>query len=179
MAISNPRGFVIQTLWSPNRSRQIPWIKKKVFLAHHTGNGVTLASLGSVINWFMSTNSGVSADFVVDRNGTIVRMVPRGWIGWHAGICTWRGAPYRLYNHLSVGVELVNDGSGHDPYPQIQLEAMAYVYAVCQAESPTLRYPRRHGDVAIPLGRKVDPAGLGIEEIYTAIHNHQPEVLLG
>ena len=29
MAISNPRGFVIQTLWSPNRSRQIPWIKKR------------------------------------------------------------------------------------------------------------------------------------------------------
>lgn len=177
MLIENPRGFTIQTRYvSPNKGRQRPWIKKQVWLVHHAGNGVDRCTLPGVVSWFMNPHSEVSSDFVIDRDGTIVRMAPQGCYAWHAGVCEWAGAPYRLYNHLSYGIELINDGNGTDPYPDVQLQALAYVCAVTQQETPTVKYPRRHADVAYPAGRKVDPRGLDLARIYLTLRTYQPDL---
>jgi N-acetyl-anhydromuramyl-L-alanine amidase AmpD len=143
-------------------------------LFHHTGS----ANINGTISWFLNRQSKVSSDFVIGKDGRIVRMVPKGWFGWHAGICTFQNKPTKLYNPLSYGIELVNRGDGIDPYPEVQLEAAAYVVDLIQKEAPSVTLLRRHGDVAWPPGRKVDPRGLSVETIYAAVKKYQPEVVL-
>jgi len=173
---SGKRPFVVELLYSPNRSHRLlmPHIKPRVALMHHTGS----ANIGGTISWFLNRQSKVSSDFVIGKDGRIVRMVPKGWCAWHAGKCTFENKTTGLYNYLSVGFELVNRGDGIDPYPEIQLEALAYAVAVTQQDYPTVTLIRRHGDVAVPKGRKNDPLGLSLERIYEAVRTYQPHVIL-
>lgn len=175
--IRNPRGFLVEHLTSPNKTSRLlrPLIKPQVALMHHTAT----PGIDSPKNWFLDPKSRVSADFMIGKDGRILRMVPKGYAAWHAGMCTFEGKVVRNYNFIAYGIELVNRGDGRDPYPAVQLEAMAYVFALIQFEAHTVIYPRRHEDVAYPPGRKTDPAGLPQSMIYAAIHQHQPFVKLG
>lgn len=170
------KPLVTELIYSPHKSLRIlvPWIKPRVVLFHHTGS----ANMDGTIHWFLNRKSKVSSDFVIGKDGRIVRMVPKGWCGWHAGECTFDNKPTRFYNFLSYGVELVNRGDGIDPYPERQLEAAAYVVALIQKEALTVTLLRRHGDVAVPKGRKSDPLGLSLERIYDAVRKYQPQVSL-
>ena len=170
------KPFVVELLYSPHRSRRVlrSWIKPRVVLFHHTGS----ASIAGTVSWFLNLKSKVSSDFVVGKDGRIIRMVPKGWCGWHAGECTFNNKRRKDYNFLSYGIELVNRGDGIDPYPDVQLEAAAYCVRVIQQEAPTVTLLRRHEDAAWPPGRKNDPRGLSIEEIYAAIRKYQPDVQL-
>ena len=58
---------------------------------------VTESSFASTVAWFRNRRSGVSAHYVVGRDGQIVQMVPDDEIAWHAG--------NRWYNAHSIGVE--------------------------------------------------------------------------
>jgi len=171
MSVINRHGFSVRHVWSPNRSRRLllPHLRPQVALVHATASD----SLEGTIEWFREPRSRVSADFVIGKHGEIVRMVQRGFCAWHAGICEWQGRPIRTYNYLSYGIELVNMDNGRDPYPPIQQEALAYVLASIQEECPTVRYIRRHADVAHPLGRKTDPNGLSLGHIYQLVEQCQ------
>lgn len=170
--INNTRGFQVRHDWSPNRSRRLPLphLRPRVALVHATASD----SLEGTIEWFLNRESRVSADFVIGKDGEIVRMVPKGCCAWHAGICEWNGRPIRTYNHLSYGIELVNQDNGVDPYPEPQKAALAYVLATIQEECPSVCYIRRHADVAFPRGRKTDPNGLSLASIYTTVAHLQP-----
>lgn len=154
---------------TPHKSRRWFW-RPQVVLIHATVS----RTAKSALNWFENPESGVSADFVIDKDGTVYRPVPKGWYSWHAGACLFRGKLRRDYNRISYGVELVNLNDGVDPYPEAQLEAMAHVIRLCKDESPSVLYVRRHADVGFPRGRKSDPAGLSISDIYTAIQTYEP-----
>lgn len=174
--IENPRGFIIEAGSTPNKTHRFvqPLIKPEVALIHHTGDD----HISGTLDWFANRKSRVSADFVIGRDGRIVRVVPKGYIAWHAGKCSFHGKVVGDYNYRAYGIELVNKGDGVQPYPEEQIEAMAFVIAHIQAESPTVRLLRRHADVAYPLGRKTDPAGLSIGRIYDAVRHYQPHVEL-
>jgi N-acetylmuramoyl-L-alanine amidase len=58
--------------------------------------------------------SKVSIHYLVDRDGTVVRMVPEDQIANHV----------YGYNPKSVGIELINNGNGQDPFPPKQVHAL-------------------------------------------------------
>jgi N-acetylmuramoyl-L-alanine amidase len=58
--------------------------------------------------------SKVSIHYLVDRDGTVVRMVPENQIANHV----------IGYNSKSVGIELINNGNGRDPFPPEQIHAL-------------------------------------------------------
>jgi hypothetical protein len=58
---------------------------------------VTESSFDSTVAWFRNPRAGVSAHYVVGRDGEIAQMVPNDEIAWHAG--------NHWYNVHSIGVE--------------------------------------------------------------------------
>ena len=59
----------------------------------------------------------VSSHWVVDRDGTVYRLVDESKRAWHAGRSFWDGI--EDCNSASIGIELVNDGTEAYPEPQI------------------------------------------------------------
>ena len=68
----------------------------------------------------------VSSHYLVDRDGTIYRLVDEEHRAWHAGIGTWKGL--KDINSRSIGIEIVNKGVDEkgegEPFPQAQIEAV-------------------------------------------------------
>ncbi len=65
----------------------------------------------------MNPHSQVSSHYVVGRDGVIVQMVAEDQVAYHAG----------ANNADSIGIELVNNGDGNDPFPPEQLSALTYL----------------------------------------------------
>jgi N-acetylmuramoyl-L-alanine amidase len=108
------------------------------------------------INWLQSKASEASCHDLVDRDGTYYRLVDVNKRAWHAGKSAFHGMPD--VNDFSIGIELANDSHG-EPFPEVQLEAAAALVAtyVLRFSIPLDRITR-HRDVALPKGRKADPA---------------------
>lgn len=56
----------------------------------------------------------LSIHFVLDRDGTLLSSIPTDQVAIHAGV----------HNRTSIGIELINDGDGHDPFPDPQIDAL-------------------------------------------------------
>lgn len=121
----------------------------------------TVGSFASSIDWLCNPASRASINYLIDRNGTIYQLVPDSEAAWHAGRSAHHGMDSGAIQHASIGIELVNKNSGHDPYPLAQLESCRLLcrdriarYAIARGDVV------RHLDIAVPKGRKTDPAGL-------------------
>ena len=80
-------------------------ITPEAIVIHYTGAGSAEGS----INWLSSKDSvPVSAHVVIDRNGSVIQLVPFCQQAWHAGKSQWQDRP-RL-NEWSIGIELANFG---------------------------------------------------------------------
>jgi hypothetical protein len=113
----------------------------------HISDGETAAG---AIGWFQNPESGVSAHYVVDRDGTIYRVVKEGDAAWANGrlnrpnlgnplIAGWARAGLNP-NLATVSVEAV--GRSGAPWPAAQRRAVGWLIGdVC----------RRHG---LPLDRR-------------------------
>lgn len=142
-------------------------IEPRLIVLHHTGGSSvdaawryfnrpkiesgrkTLAKAGDV---------NVGAQFLVDRDGTIFRLMPENW---HARHCVG-------LNHLAIGVENVGDGKEH-PLTAAQIEAnaalvryLAATYPITHVighnEANSMReHPYFHEEVAGYKTRKGDP----------------------
>jgi N-acetyl-anhydromuramyl-L-alanine amidase AmpD len=109
----------------------------------------TLAKAGRV---------NVGAQFLVDRDGTIFRLMPEDW---HARHCVG-------LNHIAIGVENVGDGKEH-PLTEAQIEADARLIRYLAATFPITHvighnealqmraHPYFHEEVAGYKTRKGDP----------------------
>jgi N-acetylmuramoyl-L-alanine amidase len=66
----------------------------------------------------------VSAHYMIEENGRILRLVAEEHRAWHAGISCWRG--HHNINARSIGIELVNPGHefGYRPFPEAQMRAL-------------------------------------------------------
>lgn len=98
----------------------------------------------------------VSSHYVVGLDGEIVQLVPEDRRARHAGVSFWRGETD--VNSASVGIEIVNAGSGTDAgqpaYPDAQIAAVIGLCRDVMARH-AISDVVGHSDVA-PT-RKVDP----------------------
>ena len=86
---------------SPNYSGVV----NPLYLIIHFTAGTTA---DSAISWFKKSDSKASAHLIIDRDGSIVQMVPFNRKAWHAGESSWGNL--NGINQHSIGVELVNAG---------------------------------------------------------------------
>lgn len=138
---------------SPNfNSRQGTRID--VIVLHHTGSNNGRADLA----WLRNPESEVSAHYLVDRDGRIHQLVADENRAWHAGRCALRGVVTDM-NSRSLGIEIVNDGTGKTPYTEQQYQALeALVPYLATTYGIPVENLVGHKDVAIPAGRKNDPS---------------------
>lgn len=104
----------------------------------------------------------VSIHYVVDRDGHVEAGVPEDIAATHA----------TGWNQRSIGIELVNNGDGRDPFPPTQITALVTLAKAIMARHPgiaigrVLRHsdvdqstfpPERYGDGCTTYRRKEDP----------------------
>ena len=98
-----------------------------------------------------SSPVNVGIQFLVDRDGTIYRLMPETWMARHAiGL-----------NYESIGVENVGGARGVDNMTDAQIEANAELVRYLKRRYPTLEYLVGHHEytrfVGHPLWRELDP----------------------
>lgn len=79
-------------------------IDPKLIVLHSTMTG----SLSKTIDIFFRKDIKASAHFVIDRDGSIVQLVPTDRAAWHAGDSQWKGL--KQINKHSISIELINLG---------------------------------------------------------------------
>lgn len=91
-----------------------------MLVLHYTG----MPTAGEAVERLRDAGAKVSAHYVVEEDGRILRLVAEDRRAWHAGVAFWRGG--RDVNARSVGVEIVNPGHefGYRPYPDAQMAAV-------------------------------------------------------
>ncbi|HEY9899927.1 MAG TPA: N-acetylmuramoyl-L-alanine amidase [Pantanalinema sp.] len=120
---------------------------------HHTSGG----TLESNANYFKNPSAEVSSHYIVGKDGRIVQSVADGKRAWHAGTSDFKGR--NDVNDFSLGIEIVNSGSGSDPFTDAQYRGLIDLVAwMCQTYNISLDRITGHKDIALPRGRKNDPA---------------------
>lgn len=116
------------------------------------------AHVESTLNWITQRASLVSYHTVVSRTGNVFDIVDPSRRAWHAGASALDGR--KDCNDYSVGVCLSNTNDGVEPYSERQLMVAAEVCAELMRRYPAITLDRitTHAAVALPPGRKTDPA---------------------
>lgn len=144
---------------SPNHDRRPPGAVVDTIVVHAT----VLDSAEEVIRRFADPGSRVSSHYTIDRDGRVVRHVDERLRAWHAGASRMPDGREAV-NDFSIGIELVNRNDGQDPYPGEQVDALVNLVREISLRYP-IRYVVSHAEIAIPKGRKTDPAGLDLEGV--------------
>lgn len=137
---------------SPNFNERPQGRRADILLLHYTG----MESAEAAASRLCDPAAKVSAHYLVDEAGQIIRMVPEHLRAWHAGAGHWAGESD--INGCSIGIEIVNGGHdfGRPPYPDVQMRA---VEVLCRDILSRHPIPRRrvlaHSDTA--PARKSDP----------------------
>lgn len=144
--------LVIQDLPSPNHDERPPDTQVDILILHYTG----MRSAAEAIDRLRDPVAQVSSHYVVDEDGSVLRLVPEDRRAWHAGVSHWRG--HAALNGRSVGIEIVNPGHewGYRNFPALQMAAVADLCLSILSRHPIP--PRNvvgHSDVA--PDRKEDP----------------------
>ena len=150
---------------------------------HYTG----MRSAKAAVARLCDPEAGVSAHYVIDEDGSVIRLVGEAKRAWHAGQAWWRGEAD--INARSVGVELVNPGHefGYRAFPEAQMSALeGLAHAILGRHPIAARNVVGHADVA--PRRKRDPgelfdwqrlavAGVGLWPVAAAPATADPEAL--
>jgi N-acetylmuramoyl-L-alanine amidase len=125
--------------------------------------------LDGIVGYFQRNQQRISIHYIIGRTGEIVRMVPETRVAFHA----------RGHNADSIGIELINNGDGLDPFSEPQLEALIVLLrdllARHQLDTRALKSHAELDDSELVCGdrrlkRKVDPgAAFPWERIRTAL----------
>lgn len=140
---------------SPNFDDRPPGVPVDMLVLHYTG----MRSAAEALARLTEAQAKVSAHWLIDEDGTIVRLVPEERRAWHAGVSFWRGV--RDINARSIGIELVNPGHefGYRAFPQPQIAALTQLAGDILGRWPIpARNVVGHADVA--PRRKLDPGEL-------------------
>lgn len=102
----------------------------------------------------------VSAHYLVDVDGRVVRLVAEDRRAWHAGVAVWNAVTD--INACSIGIEIQNAGHSAapdatpEPYPAAQIAALiGLIHDIRSRHAVPDRRVLGHSDVA--PGRKQDP----------------------
>lgn len=123
-----------------------------ILVLHYTG----MESGGAAIDWLCDPASKVSAHYVIEENGDVVRLVDEEMRAWHAGVASWAGI--NDVNGRSIGIEIVNGGHdfGSPPYPDVQMQGVERLCQEILSRHPIMpRSVVAHSDIAPE--RKADP----------------------
>jgi N-acetylmuramoyl-L-alanine amidase len=123
-----------------------------MLILHYTG----MQSAQAAIDRLRDPVARVSSHYVVDEDGSVLRLVPEERRAWHAGISWWRG--HSELNGRSIGIEIVNPGHewGYREFPVLQLAAVCDLCLAILLRHPIpARNVVAHSDVA--PDRKEDP----------------------
>lgn len=135
----------------------------------------TVGGFWSSLGWLTNPASKVSTHYLLSKPGAIYQLVEDDRAAWHAGVSAWRGMSSDTIKRASIGIELTNDNTGRDPYPKVQLDAAQWL---CQQLIARYQIERimfvRHLDIAIPRGRKTDPAGLNWLPFVASVYDPPP-----
>jgi N-acetylmuramoyl-L-alanine amidase len=110
--------LVVKDAPSPNfDSRRAP---PDMLVLHYTG----MKTAREAIARLCDPEARVSAHYVVDEDGSIVRLVDEARRAWHAGRGAWQGETD--CNAASIGIEIVNPGHefGYRDFPDPQIDAV-------------------------------------------------------
>ncbi len=138
---------------SPNwNERQAP---VSMVVLHYTG----MKTAAEALERMCDPAAEVSAHYMIDEDGTVIRLVREDKRAWHAGRSSWRGVTD--INSASVGIELVNPGHewGYRPFPDAQMDALLPLLAdvIDRHDIPRANVVG-HSDIA--PARKEDPGEL-------------------
>ena len=118
----------------------------------------TAGSARGALAWLTKREARVSAHYLIDKAGHTYQLVADEYAAWHAGRASWKGQT--AINEVSLGIELENSNDGHDPYPTAQIDALLRLaQAKVDQYGIAPEMVTRHLDIALPHGRKSDPAG--------------------
>jgi len=137
---------------SPNHGPRPPDGRVDILVLHYT----EMADAEAAIARLSDPAAAVSAHYLVDRAGGVVRLVAEDRRAWHAGVSAWHGLAD--INGRSIGIELDNAGhaGGLPPFPEAQMQALARLALAILA-----RHPIPPGNVVghsdIAPARKRDP----------------------
>jgi N-acetylmuramoyl-L-alanine amidase len=140
---------------SPNVDARPPGCAVDALILHYTG----MPSAAAALERLCDPAAAVSAHYLIDEDGSVIRLVPEERRAWHAGKSFWAGRAG--LNDCSIGIELVNPGHewGYRPFPEAQYAACI---ELCRAILGRWRIPTQrvlaHSDVA--PDRKQDPGEL-------------------
>lgn len=120
---------------------------------HHT----VTPTLEKTVDLFLSRESRVSSHYVLGQDGRLVQMVKDEDRAWHAGESSWKGMDN--CNDYSIGIEVVNSGDGVQPFTEEQYRSLERLVSALVSKYGIGRdMIVGHRDVALPPGRKTDPA---------------------
>lgn len=134
--------------FGPRRGTSAP----DMVVLHYTAMDTAMAAVDRLCD----PSAEVSAHYLIDRDGTTIRMVDEDHRAWHAGASHWGGIDD--VNSHSIGIELVNPGhaSGYPPFPNPQMGALENLLAGI-VERWAIVPERVVGHACIAPGRKIDP----------------------
>ena len=128
----------------------------------------TAGGLSGTLAWFANPNSGVSAHYVVAKDGRVFQMVEERKKAHHAGVSKFQGR--EDFNRFSVGIEIVNLNDGQDPYPPDQFEAMVdLVDYLVEKYDVQRQWIVTHADIS--TAGKTDPRGFPVHELVTRVYD--------
>ena len=126
-----------------------------MLVLHYTG----MQTADEAVSRLCDPAAEVSAHYVVNENGVILRLVPEERRAWHAGRGVWQGETD--VNAASIGIEIVNPGHefGYRAFPEAQVQAVIALIADIRARW-TIPDARIIGHSDTAPDRKQDPGEL-------------------
>jgi len=134
--------------FGPRRGGAVP----DLVVLHYTGMDTAEGAIARLA----VPASEVSAHYLVDLDGRVVRLVAEEMRAWHAGAASWGGVAD--VNSCSIGIEIVNCGHelGYPPFPEPQMTALGALLAGILARHG-ISPERVVGHACVAPGRKRDP----------------------
>ena len=126
-----------------------------MLVLHYTG----MQTAEAAVSRLRDPAAEVSAHYVVNENGVILRLVPEERRAWHAGRGVWQGETD--VNAASIGIEIVNPGHefGYRAFPEAQVRAVIALIADIRSRW-TISDSRIIGHSDTAPDRKQDPGEL-------------------
>jgi N-acetylmuramoyl-L-alanine amidase len=142
---------------SPNFGPRKDGKKAKYLILHYTETPTAFEALRLLQGG--DPDHQVSAHYLVDENGIVMRIVDEEMRAWHAGRSCWEGE--EDINSASIGIEIQNPGhaNGYVPFPPGQINAVIQLCRGIISRHGILPcHVLAHSDIAPE--RKTDPGEL-------------------
>ncbi|MGY6410298.1 MAG: N-acetylmuramoyl-L-alanine amidase [Alkalilacustris sp.] len=133
---------------SPNHGQRRGGAVPDMVVLHYTG----MKGRDDALARLCDPAAEVSAHYLIDESGRILRLVPEALRAWHAGRGAWGSVTD--VNSRSIGIELVNPGTA--PFPAPQMAALEVLLPRI-LDSWTIPPERVIGHACMAPARKADP----------------------